>query len=544
MTAPSIPCRPLRRPTTRTGRLAFLAASVCALFGGCSHALSVRDADGAILDATTKASATSQDPAAPAPPLASSTAAAPETNPNLRDFDFVVEKLRINYAGWETKVTDATRPQLDALTAQLRAEAADATPERFTGILRDWLAFFGDRHVGAAPMSAAQPSPPDAAAAAARTPRRDWTEASVRDRLAQLGDRRDPLEGIWNIDDRYRVAVLRAPDKEGAFAGVVLTTASEAWRPGQVKAEFTRLLDGTIEMLFRAGDHSEHRQPATLLADGCLLRSDRWGTWLRELPALPGSVTADLRDRVAPGEELFLRPLSDRTLWLRLPDFDNSRAQPLADLLASAAERLATCPNLLIDLRDNGGGSDFVYGPLMPWLYTRPVYGVGVELRASADNLALRRRLADELRAQQPDIAQKLDDQNARMQRSLGGYILNGEKPFTIARMDEVRPFPKRVAILIDGAGSSGEQFLLAARQSRKVTLFGQRNSAGVLDFANVVAMDTPSGRHRVFWATSRSLRLPEDPVDPDGIAPDVRIPPDVFDPVGHALAWLERQVD
>ena len=531
MADPSAPRRPRRRLTTWTANVTVLAASVSTLLGGCAHSMPVRDAGGAIPEANA--------------PLPASAAAAPaETNPNLRDFDFVVEKLRANYAGWETKVTDATRPELDALTAQLRAEATDATPERFTGILRDWLAFFGDRHIGAVPMSAAQPSPHDAAAAAANTPRRDWTEATVRERLAELGDRHDPLEGIWNIDDRYRVGVLRDPDKNGAFTGVVLATASEAWSAGQVKAEFTRLLDGTIEMLFRAGDHSEHRQPATLLVDGCVLRSDRWGAWLRELPALPASATADLRDRVAPSDELFLRPLSDRTLWLRLPDFNDSRAQPLADLLASAAERLSTCPNLLIDLRDNGGGSDFVYEPVMPWIYTRPIYGVGVELRASADNLALRQRLSDELRPQQPDIAQQLDDQNARMRRNLGGYILNGEKPFTIERMDEVRPFPRRVAILIDGAGSSGEQFLLAARQSRKVTLFGQRNSAGVLDFANVVAMDTPSGRHRMFWATSRSLRLPEDPVDPDGIAPDIRMPPSVIDPVGHAQAWLERQVD
>jgi hypothetical protein len=56
--------------------------------------------------------------------------------------------------------------------------------------------------------------------------------------------------------------------------------------------------------------------------------------------------------------------------------------------------------------------------------------------------------------------------------------------------------------------------------------------------------MGTPSGRWKMFWATSRSLRLPDEPVDPDGIAPDIRIPQDVADPVGFAQAWLERQVD
>jgi len=140
--------------------------------------------------------------------------------------------------------------------------------------------------------------------------------------------------------------------------------------------------------------------------------------------------------------------------------------------------------------------------------------------------------------------AEVLDGQIARMKANPGGYVAGDTRPFSIMPLDAVRPFPRRVAVLIDGAGSSGEQFILAARQSRKVTLFGRGNSAGVLDFANVVGMTTPSGRFHMYWATSRSSRLPDDPVDPHGIAPDVRIPADVVDPIGFVTAGLERQAD
>lgn len=98
--------------------------------------------------------------------------------------------------------------------------------------------------------------------------------------------------------------------------------------------------------------------------------------------------------------------------------------------------------------------------------------------------------------------------------------------------------------MLIDGAGSSGEQFILDARQSRKVTLMGQHNSAGVLDFSNVVSMPMPSGRLELSWPISRSLRLPEESVDLNGIAPHILIPPTEPDPVNYARVWLERQVD
>jgi len=321
----------------------------------------------------------------------------------------------------------------------------------------------------------------------------------------------------------------------------VLDTRAEGWQAGQEKARLTRAADGAIRVQFRAADHSSHRVQASLAGGDAVLELDRWGIWAREIPPPPEGFEID---RVAASPDLFLRPLSRTTLWLRVPDFAMERIEPVRGLLAAHEKELASCPNLLIDLRDNGGGSDSTYRPIMDLLYTRPIYSVGVEFRATEDNVAAWRGLAGKARAIDPDLAAGMDRLVAILAANLGSYVRHGDAAWSIDRRATVLPFPKRVAILIDDAASSGEQFLLEARQSRKVTLFGRRNSAGVLDFANVVHMDTPSGRWGVFWATSRSLRLPDDPVDPDGIAPDIRIPEDVTDPVGFAQAWLERQVD
>jgi hypothetical protein len=56
--------------------------------------------------------------------------------------------------------------------------------------------------------------------------------------------------------------------------------------------------------------------------------------------------------------------------------------------------------------------------------------------------------------------------------------------------------------------------------------------------------MTSLSGRVHLQWATSRSLRLRDDPVDPRGVAPEVVIPKSEGDPVSYVKAWLERQVD
>jgi hypothetical protein len=489
--------------------------------------------------ATSACLGTPPSAAGPEPQAAATPA---ETNVNLQDFDFVTSKMRANYAGWDTKVTDETRPALDALTARLRTEAENASPEELTAHLQEWMAFFNDGHAGVATLSVEAPPAAEPSGAPPTYPALDWTEASVRAELKTLGKARDPLEGIWQIDgDRYRIGVLRTPGRADAFSAVVLTTTSESWAPGQVKAELTRAPDGSLTMLFRSGDHSEHKVGAGLLLDGAVLSVTDWGNWVREYPAIPDP---GMVERALPTGALFLKPLSDKTMWLRIPDFDDSRAQPLKDLLAEHKAELASYPNLVIDLRDNGGGSDYVYAPLTPLLYTRPIYSIGAEMRASEDNVALRKGIADELRTQAPDVAKDLDEQIARMAANIGGFVPGGDKLVYVERLGAVLPFPKRVAVLVDNAASTGEQFLLEARQSRKVTLFGKENSAGVLDFANVVGMPTPSGRYQVYWATSRSMRLPDDPVDPDGIAPDIRIPDDEADPVAFAQAWLERQVD
>ncbi len=80
----------------------------------------------------------------------------------------------------------------------------------------------------------------------------------------------------------------------------------------------------------------------------------------------------------------------------------------------------------------------------------------------------------------------------------------------------------------------------MAARQSGKVTLFGAEPTGGVLDYANVNRV-TACGGLVLGYPTSRSQRLPGDPVDPAGIAPQVRIPPGVRDEIGWVRDTLER---
>ncbi len=461
---------------------------------------------------------------------------------NLKEFDFIVAKITANYAGYETKTSGDAMLRLTALTAELRARAARAPSQTdLLEIIKQYLAFFKDEHTSVSAISANSASP---SVTGSFAPRADITEAGARRQFASLVNRRAPIEGIWSIDNtRYRMAVVRTTPNADAFSAVVLTSTNADWKPGMIKASITRTPTGSYAMTYRTGDFSEVPIKASLVAGGAVLDVGNYGGWRNEWPS---PIVNGQLDKSFPSSKFFLRRLSPKTLWIRIPNFHHDNAAIVAKLIKDNEAALGATDNLIIDTRRNGGGSDFAYVPLLPYVYSRPIYSIGIEMKASEDNIILRQAAADELAKipEAKDTVAQLKREIVGMKANLGRYFQPYAQPFLIDKIEPILPFPKRVAILIDRAGSTGEQFLLDARQSRKVTLFGQENSAGVLDFANVVSMKSPSGRFEVQWATSRSLRLPNDPVDNGGIAPDIRIPASITDPVTYAQRWLERQVD
>ena len=104
---------------------------------------------------------------------------------------------------------------------------------------------------------------------------------------------------------------------------------------------------------------------------------------------------------------------------------------------------------------------------------------------------------------------------------------------------------PSRVAVLIDhDCGSSCEEFALVARQSFQVKLIGRR-TYGSLDYSNLRPFELPSGQRRLWYATSRSKRIPGNPVDIAGVPPDIYLPRETGagadrDEVLRVQRWLE----
>ncbi len=255
-------------------------------------------------------------------------------------------------------------------------------------------------------------------------------------------------------------------------------------------------------------------------------------------PALQSAAPG--RKAVDPNAPTF-RVLSTKTVLITAPSFQDRYGAPMKELIRRHLRSLGATANLIVDVRRNGGGSDSTYSPLMPLLEANPYTSTGVEFLATPANIestvAACGVVAPGSKACEEFMAPVLEAMRAAKP---GTYVLRaGATRLNTSWPNRVATHPRRVAVMIDRkCGSSCEQFVLAARQSFKVKLFG-RPTFGALDYSNLRPHDLPSGTRRLLYATSRSLRLPAYSVDIDGVAPDHLLP----DPVDESAFTAEVDV-
>ena len=100
-------------------------------------------------------------------------------------------------------------------------------------------------------------------------------------------------------------------------------------------------------------------------------------------------------------------------------------------------------------------------------------------------------------------------------------YINFSDVDVTIIQHDTVYEFPKNIGIIINNrCGSTTESFLLVAKQSKKVKLFGT-NTFGALDFSNLYSIKSPCKEFRLWYSLSRSLHIHDFAIDDIGVQPD-----------------------
>ncbi|MVM35963.1 hypothetical protein GO755_38475 [Spirosoma sp. HMF4905] len=237
------------------------------------------------------------------------------------------------------------------------------------------------------------------------------------------------------------------------------------------------------------------------------------------------------------------KQLNQDYLYVKLSLFNQREVDRLDSLLRANQDLIAKTPNLIFDLRGNGGGNASTTDEMIKLIYTNPIVYPAWDYRSSPERI---QATLDELAGYQKDtVANAFFYQRAKqllkdMLANPGGLVREGE---ALTRTADVDPAanPRRVAFLIDkGCGSSTEFFVFEGKQSKKVTLFGT-NTFGVMDYGSDQNFNLCDGTFNLAVPWGRNGWVRQYRIDTIGFAPDVRIPAGEKDWVAFVQRYYQK---
>lgn len=238
--------------------------------------------------------------------------------------------------------------------------------------------------------------------------------------------------------------------------------------------------------------------------------------------------------------ELDAKMLTSTIFYLKISSFKYENIIPVKELMERHKKQIEKAKAFIIDIRDNFGGTDDVYQPLLPYILTNPLRIMNVEFLATNTlieglrDYAIQTTHKDSLKA-----IHRIEDGLKEYKDNLGEFVLYDGKKVTVDTIKLKSKSPAQIVILANhNVASAGENFLFSARQSKKVKILGTP-SMGVLDYGSIREFKFGCDNFILYLPTYRSARLPNYPIDNIGIQPDVYLDDTVGDWLEFAIKYI-----
>lgn len=322
------------------------------------------------------------------------------------------------------------------------------------------------------------------------------------------------LEGIWTSPP-YKIGIRKVNNE---YIGFVLEADGIYWQKTQVKFKI-KDENGKLSATYFMQNHSTSDIKEVKLIGSNYLSMEF--VFLKRLsPTFPVDISIDRYLKYQSTDVPLFEKLSDKTVLLRIPSFDGSAKKQIDSIIVANMPTITKTENLIIDLQNNGGGSDGSYEKLIPLIYTNPIRVVGMELLSTPLNNIRMEEFANDPEASVDD-KKWAKDALEKLNKNLGKFVNLDSSIVDFETSDTMYEYPKKVGIIINGGcGSTTEQFILAAKQSKKVKLFGT-TTFGSLDISNMFSVKSPCNDLELGYCLSKSFRIPDFTIDGKGLQPD-----------------------
>jgi len=416
----------------------------------------------------------------------------------------LIERVESDYPGFTKKTT--YKLIYSNFKEGLRTKSQSIEESDCLELLRTYLNFFKDGHINLTRTNVEEVGQAEEMLCKAYAK----VEISIEDFYNHISNSSDELEGVWTSGS-YKVGL-----------------------------KFRLMGDGKAN--YYMSDHSMQEDNFEVFDGSILSFNDLSSVFLKELPK-PTLTENEIQMKLNEIEGFYFKKLSEKTVLLRMSSFEQSYVERIEKLIDDNIELIENCENLIIDVRDNHGGTDNAYEKLLPYICTNNLRSVGKEFLATQTLIDGYQKWLDIT----PDEEKYMKDRIfvkrciKLFKANLGEFVNTDTTNTYITEVEIAEHSPEQVIILANKmSASSGEAFVFLMKQSKKVKILGTP-TYGALDYASAYYFKFGCDNYQLLLPSWRARRLPDYPIDNIGVQPDVYLDQYVEDWVQFALDYLEN---
>ena len=437
----------------------------------------------------------------------------------LSTFNWVKDTFEKNDAGFSHIINSKGKDSYEKLTSRI-TEITSTINDNYEcrDAITNWLSFFRSGHLRLRVKENRPNDPPPKEPSEIEIIEKfknwDTLDFDLVEFKKYLNDKKDiDFEGIW-VNGPYEIGIKKVNDN---YEGFIIKADGIYWRAGQLKLKIKK----DSSSIYYMRDHSVEKFNTTKMLGNNFLEMG-FVTLERKFPVIQKDQNIERYYRLSRAEKPFIENVNQNTLLIRIPSFSGRFKKDIDSVIANNRNRILNTKNLIIDLRDNGGGSDRSFQSLIPIIYTNPIRSIGVEYLSTKLN---NQRMLDFIEDPSYNFTEEdkkwAKESYDKLDKNIGKFVNLKSRIVSITNFKDVHRYPENVGIIINSNNAStSEQFLLLAKQSKKVKLFGTVTD-GILDISNMYFVESPCGDFELGYGLSRSMRIPEITVDSKGISPD-----------------------